>query len=251
MLVSNVESVKMVLNMDREMQEGEFSNKGEGIINIKSKIDINHLYFAYDPEKPIFTNFSETIQAGKITGVIGRSGCGKTTLIDILAGLQKTDPNVFVVDGQNLTEKQLPSWKNSLGYLPQDSFFIDGTIRENLVWDSGKNLTDEQLFEILKQVNADQLVRSQKSGLDTAIVNYAYHFSGGERQRLALARVLIRDPKLLLLDEATSALDTQTESQIMDCLVNLKKNRTIVFVTHRQTLKPYFNKIIDLDRIQK
>ncbi len=251
MLVSNVESVKMVLNMDREMQEGEFRREEGGTINIRHKIDIKNLHFAYTPENPIFTDFSATIQAGEITGITGRSGRGKTTLIDILAGLQTTGPGVLVVDDRKLTGEQLPSWKNSLGYLPQDSFFVDGTIRENLIWDSGKKPTDEQLFEILKQVDADKLVQAQKSGLDTAIVNYAYHFSGGEKQRLALARVLIRTPGLLLLDEATSALDTKTEAQIMDCLVNLKKNMTIVFVTHRQTLKPYFDKIIDLDSNQK
>ncbi len=251
MLVSNLESVKMVLNMDREMKDGEFSRKEAGTMHIRHKIDIRNLHFAYEPQDPIFTNFSATLKAGEITGITGRSGRGKTTLIDILAGLQKTGPGVLVVDGQNLTDQQLPSWKNSLGYLPQDSFFVDGTIRENLIWDSGKELTDEQLFDVLKQVNADTLVRAQKSGLDTVIANYAYHFSGGERQRLALARVLIRMADLLLLDEATSALDTKTEAQIMDCLVSLKKNRTIVFVTHRQTLKPYFDKIIDLDKNQE
>ncbi len=250
MLVSNIGSVKMVLNMDREMQEGEFGRRENGTINLKHKIEIKNLHFGYDPENPIFKDFSAIIPANQITGVIGRSGGGKTSLIDIVAGLQKTAPGVLLVDGQNLTDEQFPSWKNSLGYLPQDSFFIDGTIRENLVWDSGKKPTDEQLFEVLKQVDADKLVRYQKSGLDTVVVNYAYHFSGGERQRLALARVLIRTPHLLLLDEATSALDPTTESHIMDCLVGLKKNMTIVFVTHRHTLKPYFDRIIDLDRDQ-
>ena len=249
MLVSNVESVKMVLNMDREMQEVEFKNKEDGIIDIQNKIDIDHLSFSYTPEKTIFSNFTESIKAHEITGITGKSGCGKTTLIDIIAGLQKTDSGVVVIDGKKLTEDQLPAWRNSLGYLPQDSFFIDGTIRENLIWDSGNRLTDEKLFEVLKQVNIDQVVRSQKLGMDTVIVNYSYHFSGGERQRLALARVLIRNPKLLLLDEATSALDPETEAQIMKCLLQLKEDMTIIFVSHRQNLEPYFDKIIDLDKI--
>jgi len=98
-------------------------------------------------------------------------------------------------------------------------------------------------------MNADQLVSAQKQGLDTFIANYQYHFSGRERQRLALVRVLIHNPKLLLLDEATSALDTANESQIMDCLLRLKKGLTIIFVTHRQKLKVYFDQIIDLDTL--
>jgi ABC-type bacteriocin/lantibiotic exporter with double-glycine peptidase domain len=184
-----------------------------------------------------------------MTGIIGKSGCGKTTLIDLIAGLQKAEQGTILVDGVILTPDLLPGWRSGLGYLPQDPFFIDGTIRENLIWDSGKEVSDEQIFQVLEQVNGAQLVSAQQHGLDTILANYQYHFSGGERQRLALARVLIRKPKLLLLDEATSALDPANEAQIMDCLVHLKREITIVFVSHRQNLRPYFDKIIDLDPI--
>jgi len=248
MLVSNVESVRMVLAMDREMEEREFDQKElQDEIKFSQQLEISNLNFGYLPDVPLFTNFCESIPARQMTGITGKSGCGKTTLIDIIAGLQKSGDGVIVVDGVVLSEDRLPTWRSELGYLPQDPFFIDGTIRENLIWDSGRDLTDDQIVEVLKLVNADQLVFGQKQGLDTTVVNYQYHFSGGERQRLALARVLIRSPRLLLLDEATSALDPENEAQIMDCLVRLKKNVTIVFVTHRQNLKLYFDKIIDLD----
>nr|WP_321356417.1 ABC transporter ATP-binding protein [uncultured Draconibacterium sp.] len=251
MLVSNVESVKLILNMDKEMEEGEFCKKRNGAITIENEITINRLNFGYVQGKTIFTDFSARIKANEITGIIGKSGCGKTTLIDIIAGLQNTATGIITIDGKNLTEGLLPQWRNSLGYLPQDSFFVDGTIRDNLIWDSSKCLTNSQIYDILKQVNADGLVRQQSSGLNTSIANYAYHFSGGERQRLALARVLIREPKLLLLDEATSALDPKTEKQIMEHLVKLKKQITIVFVTHRHNLKYYFDNVIDFDSINK
>jgi len=248
MLVSNVESVRMVLAMDREIEEREFEEKKMAeSIGFCNQLEIKNLNFAYDPKIPLFTNFSVSIPARQMTGIVGKSGCGKTTLIDLIAGLQKAENGIIAVDGKILTDDQLPAWRSGLGYLPQDAFFIDGTIRENLIWDSGKDMSDEQIFELLKQVSAVQLVAGQIRGLDTYIVNYQYHFSGGERQRLALARVLIRNPKLLLLDEATSSLDRETEAQIMDCLVGLKKKVTIVFVTHRQNLKQYFDKIIDLD----
>lgn len=248
MLLSNVASVKMVLALDHEIEEQVFLKvKAAGKIELNHHLEITNLNFAYNPDNPLFVDFSETIPARKITGIIGKSGCGKTTLIDLIAGLQKTKTGVFAVDGFVLTEDQLPNWRSELGYLPQDSFFIDGTIRENLTWDSQVPSTDEQLFDVLQQVNAKALVLSQKEGLDTMIVNYQYHFSGGERQRLALARVLLRRPKLLLLDEATTALDVENETQIMDCLVRLKQNVTIIFVTHRQSLKSYFDKIINLN----
>lgn len=248
MMVSGVESVKMVLEMDREIEEQDFEEKKmDGKIDFNHQMEIKNLDFAYDPKVPLFTNFSESIPARKMTGIIGKSGYGKTTLIDIIAGLQKAGSNAISVDGVTLTGDQLPTWRSELGYLPQDPFFVDGTIRENLIWDSGRNVPDKEIFEVLKLVNADHLVTAQKRGLDTFVVNFQYHFSGGEKQRLALARVLIRKPKLLLLDEATSSLDPENEVQIMECLDRLKKDVTIVFVTHRQNLKSYFDKIIDLN----
>lgn len=251
MLVSNIASVRMVLEMDREIEERKFEEiKATGEIEFNQQLEIRNLSFAYDTGDPLFTDYSESIPARKITGIIGKSGRGKTTLIDVIAGLQKAGNGGIAIDGVMLTDEKLPVWRSELGYLPQDNFFIDGTIRENLIWDSEQNLSEGQIMELLRQVNADQLVMGSPKGLETSIVNYQYHFSGGERQRLALARVLIRKPKLLLLDEATSALDSENEAQIMQCLIELKKNVTIVFVTHRQNLKHYFDKIIDLNDIK-
>ncbi len=148
------------------------------------------------------------------------------------------------MDGAELRRENMPQWRRMIGYLPQDSFFIDGTIRENLIWDSTSDIDDESIMNVLRSVDAEELVSRHKMGLDTYVANYPYHFSGGERQRLALARILIRKPQLLLLDEATSSLDVASEAQIMECLVRLKESVTIIFVTHRQNLRGYFDKII-------
>jgi ATP-binding cassette, subfamily C, bacterial len=247
MLVSNVGSVKMVLQLDREIENRPFTEKQTmERTDLCHQLEIDQLNFSYNEKAPLFENFSQRFPAGKITGIVGKSGSGKTTLIDILTGLLKTDTPVVSVDGMLLTPEKLPVWKNGLGYLPQDSFFIDGSIRENLIWDSPQNPTDQEIMDVLKQVEADHLIAQQKHGLDTVVVNYPYHFSGGERQRLALARVLLRKPTLLLLDEATSALDPDTEKAIMECLLLLKKEKTIIFVTHRKYLEPYFDQTIDL-----
>ena len=251
MLFSNVSSVKMVLKLDQELNESRMEeDKRIEEVEYANQLEIKGLNFAYPSKAPLFTDFSVIIPAKKITGIIGKSGCGKTTLIDIIAGLQKISNGVIEVDGTALTEEKLYSWRSGLGYLPQDSFFIDGTIRENLVWDSKQVLSDEDIMDALKLVNADHLVMEQQKGLDTSIANYQYHFSGGERQRLALARVMLRKPQLLLLDEATSALDYENESQIMACLVNLKKEVSILFITHHYNLADYFDVIIDLGRMK-
>jgi len=246
MMVTNEASVRMVLEMDKDLEEKNFeANLTTEKIELKHQLEIRDLNFGYANQAPLFEHFFLIIPAQKITGISGKSGCGKTTLIDIIAGLQET--KALFVDGQMLTADKIGLWRQSLGYLPQDSFFIDGTLRENLIWDTSCNPGDEEILETLKQVNAERLVFGQKDGLDTYIANYQYHFSGGERQRLALARVLLRKPKLLLLDEATSALDLENENQIMDCLSHLKKEVTIIFVTHREYLKTSFDKNIDLD----
>ena len=138
----------------------------------------------------------------------------------------------------------LPFWKNNIGNLPQDAFFIDGTFRENLVLDSTGQITDEAIFKVLDQVNAAHLVKRYLKGLDEHIVNYPFSFSGGECQRLALARVLLRKPRLLLLDEATSSLDPENEKQIMEVIGHLKNSVTIIFVTHRSSILPFFDKVI-------
>jgi len=247
MLISNQASVRMVLEMDREMKDSDMeSETSSPVIEIHDQIEIRDLSFAYHASHPIFDHFSAIIPAHKLTGIVGKSGSGKTTLLDIITGLQQPETPSIFIDGLPLMKEKLNAWKHSIGYLPQDSFFVDGTLRENLIWDTSALPTDEEIFRVLTSVKAKHLVTLQPRGLDTYISNYQYHFSGGERQRLALARVLLRKPLILLLDESTSALDTDTERNIMECLVSLKKELTIVFVTHRSYLSEYFDAKIEI-----
>jgi ATP-binding cassette subfamily C protein len=177
---------------------------------------------------------------------VGQSGRGKTTLIDLIAGLQKPAAGRILIDGVMLDEDMLPRWKAGLGYLPQDPFFIDGTLRENLVWDSGSGISDEEIMTVLGQVNAAHLVARFRKGLDAFLVNWHTSFSGGECQRLALARVLLRRPSVLLLDEATSSLDAENEATVMEVLARLKERVTIVFVTHRESVTRWFDEVIKI-----
>ena len=247
-LISNVSSAKMVLEMDRAMVEKEIeATPVQGRIMLTKGLEIKNLWFAYPKQPPLFEKFSTTIPAHALTGILGASGCGKTTLIDIIAGLHGPFEANLLIDGHSLSASMLPLWQSKLGYLPQDPIFVDGTLRENLIWDAPNTPTDSEIAAILSRVNALHLANRFENRFDAHIVNYTHTFSAGERQRLALARVLIRKPELLLLDEATSALDAQNEQQIMELLTQIKKDVTILFVTHRTGLKPYFDNIIDLN----
>lgn len=244
-VASNLQSVCMVISMDEELVDNGFASATpSGTFDGKGNLRLSDICFSYDGKRAIFDSFSEEFAANQITGVLGQSGSGKTTLIDIIAGLIKPASGSVEIGETRLSADNAAIWKSMIGYLPQDSFFVDGTIRDNLVWDSPHHITDEQIIDMLRKVSADELVKREPLGLYSPIANYQFHFSGGERQRLALTRVLLRYPKLLLLDEATSALDSDTERQIMKSIMALKSELTIVFVTHRQSLVPYFDKVV-------
>ncbi len=247
MIVSNVASVRLVLQLDDELPDQREKVPGDySPVALNSEIRMEDVGFSYPDGKKLFDGFSAEIRANTITGIVGQSGRGKTTLIDLLAGLQKPDSGRIMIDGRLLNDDLLPGWKAGLGYLPQDPFFIDGTLRENLLWDSRGSISDEEIWDVLAQVNATHLVKRFRKELDAFIVNYQFAFSGGECQRLALARVLLRKPSLLLLDEATSSLDQENEAVIMEVLEHLKEKVTIVFVTHRDSVSRWFDSTISL-----
>ena len=248
MIVSNVASVKLVMQLDEDLPDCDvrFAIRELRIAELKEGIRLEGISFSYPDGSRLFEGFDANIRARSITGIIGQSGQGKTTLIDLIAGLQKPAAGRILIDGVMLDEDMLPRWKAGLGYLPQDPFFIDGTLRENLVWDSGGEITDGEIMTVLEQVNAAHLVARFRKGLDAFVVNWHTSFSGGECQRLALARVLLRRPSVLLLDEATSSLDAENEATVMEVLAMLKERVTIVFVTHRESVTRWFDEVIKI-----
>lgn len=248
MIVANVASVRLVMELDEDLPDCDlrFASRELGSAELKEGIRLEGISFSYPDGSRLFDGFGAYIRARSITGIIGQSGQGKTTLIDLIAGLQKPAAGRILIDGVMLDEDMLPRWKAGLGYLPQDPFFIDGTLRENLVWDSGGEITDGEIMTVLEQVNAAHLVARFRKGLDAFVVNWHTSFSGGECQRLALARVLLRRPSVLLLDEATSSLDAENEATVMEVLAKLKERVTIVFVTHRESVTRWFDEVIKI-----
>ncbi len=245
--IESIEITKVELNKNNVASDYNGSKQS---VTLLEGIEMECLGFVYANTKTIFENLSLFIPARKLTGIVGLSGSGKTTLLDLITGILQPTNGDVKVDGISLASINRNKWCKTIAYVSQDTVFINGSLRDNLIWEN-KEISDERIFNILKKVNAFEFVVGLKNGLDTMMINNGGHFSGGERQRLALARALLRSPKLLLLDEVSSALDSSNEKIVLDILSSLKHEVTIVFITHSIEAKHYFDELIDLDSCQQ
>ncbi|HCY84778.1 MAG TPA: hypothetical protein DHV36_06550 [Desulfobacteraceae bacterium] len=185
------------------------------------------------------------IPAFQATAVCGVSGAGKTTLADLVAGLLTPESGTIRVDGIPLDKGNLRAWRTQVGYVPQDVFLFHDTIRNNILW-GNPQASDDDIMDALALAAADRFVQGLPDGLDTVIKDRGTRLSGGERQRIALARTLVRHPRLLILDEATSSLDRENESVIFNSLAGLKNRMTIFFISHGRDTLTHADQIIQM-----
>ncbi len=176
-----------------------------------------------------------TVEAGKTTAIVGPSGAGKSTIADLVMGLVSPSEGRVLVDGKPLGPELMSSWRSQIGYVSQETFLFNDSVRANLLWarpDAG-GVDEEELWGVLRLAAAEGFVLGLPDGLDTVLGDRGVRLSGGERQRLALARALLREPSLLILDEATSALDSENERRIQKAIEGLHGSTTILVITHR------------------
>jgi ATP-binding cassette subfamily C protein len=172
------------------------------------------------------------IPSACLIGVAGPSGSGKTTFADLLAGLYTPQSGRIAIGGRTLAAELLPSWRDRTSYVPQDAFLFHDSIRRNLAW-ANPNVTEDDMWQALAFADAENLVKRMPQGLDTMMGERGNFVSGGERQRIALARAVLRKPELLILDEATSGVDLGAERAILVRLLDLTPLPTIVLISHR------------------
>jgi ABC-type bacteriocin/lantibiotic exporter with double-glycine peptidase domain len=196
------------------------------------QIEFQQVSFGYSDERNILQDVSFTIQPGEFIGIVGATGGGKSTIIDLLLRFGQPRTGQILLDGQPLASYQLQDYRKHVGLVPQDIFLWNRTIRDNLRYVNPSS-TEEEMIQAAEQAQLMSLIENLPEGWDTLIGDRGVRLSGGEKQRLAIARTLLRKPSILLLDEPTSALDAKTEYLLQECLEEVYKDKTIIVVAHR------------------
>ncbi len=208
-------------------------------LEIKDKIVLKDIVYKYpNTETLIFDHADMEIPIGQAVGIVGTSGAGKTTIVDILLGLLRLQSGQILADGVEV-RKHYQSWLKNIGYIPQTIFMIDSSIRKNVAFGCAEEeIDDNKVWRALEEAQLDEFVKGLPEGLDTSIGERGIRISGGQRQRIGIARALFEDPEVLVLDEATSALYNETEAAIMDSINRLHGKKTLIIIAHRlQTIE--------------
>ena len=212
------------------------------------EIKLNNIFYSYPKSNiQILHNISVEIHKNSLVGVVGLSGAGKSTLTDIILGMIKPDQGIVKVDGVDI-HSNIRVWQNHIGYIPQTVYLTDDSIKSNIAF--GVNIDDIDdilLQQAIKSAQLETFVSSLPDGVETLVGEYGSRISGGQRQRIGIARALYNNPDVLVMDEATSALDKTTEKQLMKVIKDISQSKTVVFVTHRESIMNYCDKVLMLE----
>jgi ATP-binding cassette subfamily C protein len=231
--INMMPSFSRVMELQKRCEEAaETEIQRYGKIDIGNGIRFKKVSFSYDANSPVIKDLDITIKAGQTTAIVGPSGAGKTTIADLLMGLIIPNEGSILIDGKEFAPERMKVWREQIGYVPQDTFLFNDTLRGNLSW-AKPDAKEEEINQSLKFAAAEEFISGLPKGLDTILGDRGVLLSGGERQRIALARALLRKPTLLILDEATSSLDSENEKRIQNAIEKLHGQMTILVISHR------------------
>ena len=231
--INMLPSFTRIMELQKRCEEAaETEIQRYGKIDIGNGIRFKKVSFSYDANSPVIKDLDITIKAGQTTAIVGPSGAGKTTIADLLMGLITPNEGSILIDGKEFGPERMKGWREQIGYVPQDTFLFNDTLRGNLSW-AKPDAKEEEINQSLKFAAAEEFVSGLSKGLDTLLGDRGVLVSGGERQRIALARALLRKPTLLILDEATSSLDSENEKRIHLAIEKLHGQMTILVISHR------------------
>ena len=220
----------------------------------QGEIKFNDITFAYDPTKPLLNHFNLTIKPGEKVGLIGRSGAGKSTIVNLLLRFYEAQQGEITIDGQNVLNVQQESLRRQIGLVTQDTSLLHRSVRDNIIY-GRPNATDEEMVLAAERAEAADFIpflsdSQGRKGYDAHVGERGVKLSGGQRQRIAIARVMLKDAPILLLDEATSALDSEVEVAIQESLDKMMENKTVIAIAHRLSTIAAMDRLIVLDKGQ-
>ncbi|WP_276947755.1 ABC transporter ATP-binding protein [Acetatifactor muris] len=213
---------------------------------LRGEIELKDVTFGYEANKPILKNISFHVQAGEVFGIVGRSGAGKSTLVNLISRLYDTQEGEVLVDGVNVKQYGFRELRKNVAMVSQETYIFMGTVAENIAY-ARPEATREEIIRAAVQANAHDFICKMPEGYDTLLGSSSRSLSGGEKQRISIARAILADPKILILDEATSAVDTETELAIQKSLEKLEKGRTVLSIAHRLSTLRNATHLIVLD----
>lgn len=218
-----------------------YSDEGKFIVpsgprifsRLERDIELRGVSFQYNDGAEVLKDINATIEAGKVTAIVGRTGAGKTTLVDLIARFYDCAPDTLLLDGVDIREYSLPTLQARMALVSQHVWLLNRTLRDNLTFGLDRPASDAELHRALADVDLEEFISELREGLDTEIGDHGVRLSGGQRQRVSLARALLRDPQILILDEATSALDSVVEQRVAMAIHQRAAGRTLIMIAHR------------------
>ncbi len=213
---------------------------------VKGKVEFRDVRFGYRKDKEVLKGVSLDVEPGEMIGLVGRSGVGKTTMTNLICRFYDVDEGGIYIDGVNMKDINISDLRKQIGIVPQESFLFNGTIAENISY-AKPGATRKEIIRAAMASNSLGFILRQPDGFDSRVGEHGGRLSGGEKQRIAIARAILHDPRILILDEATSSVDTETEDQIQTALRRLVKGRTTFAIAHRLSTLKYANRLVVLE----
>ena len=241
--IPSIETVSEELKSLRNNEIQSLNNASEKKMKFNDNIKLSNINLCYKNKKPVLKNINITINKGEIIGIIGPTGSGKSSLINIISGIQKPESGEIIIDGKKLTNPNL--WKNNIAFVSQNIFLLDNFIKKNIAFGENK-INETRLSFALQNSQLKDTIEKLDEGIDTFIGEHGKELSGGQIQRIAIARALYLNRKVLIFDEATSALDLQTERKILGFLKKKTYNATVIIVTHKPNTIRFCDKIFNI-----
>lgn len=249
-IISLFPSLALSYSLSSQSITEEDTESGTVFSHLSSDIVFEKVCFSYtgSSKNAVFCDLSLKIPYGKITAVVGSSGIGKSTLIDLILGLYQPQKGKIFINGQDIRLWKLLSWRQRIGFVSQDTFIFNTTIRDNIIF--GKlDASEDEVIEAAKKAYAHDFIVQMPKGYDTVVGDRGMKLSGGQRQRIAIAMVIVRNPDFFIFDEATSALDHESEKIVQKAIFELGKKKTVLIVAHRHSSIEGAQHVIDLGRV--